>query len=475
MLSRIWNLTTPVIVLVLCLFAWPAAAQTPTPPPAPAPQPVSEPVFENWTRVDLPAFVNDGLSRPYLVIVNQNDSETITNLSTAQPTTDRATLYFADPLERENRIPILSYDPTQITRFFPSPDGRAVAYLRTSGDTNLRGLWVIDLTQNISYQVLRGESLVLRGLENNPAWSPDGRRLALALETGYHLDIFVFDLAAPVAPWSGLVRDGSFNFWPSWSPDGRYVAFVSDRMTCPTWEPTQPDACTATLNAAPRGGQVHVLDTQTGIITRLSDAMTFERPYWINTRLLAFSGGDAFDLFTPSRELYLAQVPAMTAQRVTLEDAPDDIVYVRERWAADGTRVIFQNAGPVNEIVVMSASGERQGTLADVSLARFALAADWTPDGSRLAVGGTSGQCPYGVRVLNEDLRFVATGTAPRNVCNPVYAPDGTFLAYTAISNDRAALDGRRDIYVSSPDGFGATNLTIDLRGQMTMIGWVGP
>ena len=36
------------------------------------------------------------------------------------------------------------------------------------------------------------------------------------------------------------------------------------------------------------------------------------------------------------------------------------------------------------------------------------------------------------------------------------------------------SADGRVDVYVAGPNGFGASNLTANLRGTVQLLGWVG-
>lgn len=65
-------------------------------------------------------------------------------------------------------------------------------------------------------------------VEQDLAWSPDGRRLAYAVRArGEHFRIWVFDLdAEKVVPVTDGAADDEA---PVWSPDGRYLAFTSDR------------------------------------------------------------------------------------------------------------------------------------------------------------------------------------------------------------------------------------------------------
>lgn len=456
----------------------PTPTDTPTPTLTPVPTHTPLPVpamgFDRWQLVNLPPGMENGVTSPMIAFVNQNNAETIRNLSTPQPATNNETLYFASPTDRSRRIPILELRSITSSQMFVSPRGNAIAYFIDDPNNIDDGLYVLDLSVGMTGRVVPTTSLIQRGIVNTPVWSPDGQRMALALEGGYSLDIFAFDLT--MSTWSPLVRDGSYNFWPAWSPDGRYLAFVSDRAVCPSWIPGEPGACNPDEVETPDGGHVHVLEINTGQITRLSDEWTNEPPYWINNRLLGFTTGDRFDLLNPSRSLWVATLADMEAREVRLSDSPATPFMVAESWSPDGSRVVAQNVtASGNDVVVMRADGTRLSTLDELTFARFTLRAAWSPDNARLALGGSSGQCPHGIRVVDENFGFVARGNQPRSMCNPMFAPDGSRIAFTGVSTGATAIDGRLDIYTSSPNGFEAINLTVDLRGQMTLLGWVSP
>ena len=61
----------------------------------------------------------------------------------------------------------------------------------------------------------------------NPRFSPDGRRLAVEIETEGNVDIWVLDLARDVP--TRLTFDEGFDGVPVWSPDGEFIAFASER------------------------------------------------------------------------------------------------------------------------------------------------------------------------------------------------------------------------------------------------------
>ena len=133
--------------------------------------------------------------------------------------------------------------------------------------------------------------------------------------------------------------------------------------------------------------------------------------------------------------------------------------------------MVFQAAGTSTDIVLAQFNGTELGRISDLPFARYGMSAAWSPDGTHIAIGGASGQCPYGVVVVDNSLNTVARSNPPPTMCDPAYSPDGRLLAFTGINPH---IDGRTDVYVANPNGLGVVNLTGSLRGQIDMLGWVG-
>ncbi len=446
------------------------ATAEPSLTPSITPLPLTGFVFDNWDVVAVPAEIKDGIQNQMIAYISANRQVSIANIATAQPATGVQTLYFASPTRLRGRIPVLEVNSTTGLEVFVSRPGNALAFVRTDGDIRSNGLYILDFATGFSARVLAGDSpLVQRGYYMKPSWSPDGSQLAMAVATGYDIDIYLY--ATDGSGRTNITEHGSYDMWPSWSPDGRRIAFVSDREDCPSWIPGEPDFCDALSVAPPRGGQVYLYELASGKISRVSDVAASEAPYWINASMLAFASGDPFDLLNPQRRIWRADIRSGDVREIRLPDSPATASYLSEHWSPSGAAVLTQIAEGENRLVLLSAEGALLGDDDALDIPRFSMSADWSPDGERIAVGGTAGQCPFGVRVRDRRFRSVANAGPPPTMCDPRYSFDGEFLAFTGV-NPR--VDGRNDIYVASANGFGATSLTSDLRGQVELIGWVG-
>ena len=441
----------------------PTASNTPTPTPTGMPEVAF--AGDNWTMAEVPSPLGGPLEEPWVAFVNINDRDGIGNPLTPQPATNIETLYLTNPRNGET-VAVFQLPAVTDDRVWWSPTGERVAYFVEGDAVNgVGGLYVFDLTIGVSSRLLRLASLTPRGLSSPPHWSPDGSQIVMALPTTYDMDVYLMN--ADGTDLHSLTPERSFDMWPAWSPDGRYVLFVSDRDECPSWEPGQ--GCYETRPNGPDGGHLYVVDTATGEERRLSDEFVSEPPTWIDARAIGFVTG-SFARGDDFRALWRVDVLGGDAQRVAIQGA-DVPYYLAERWSPDGGRVAFQRAGDTMDLVLMDASGQVLGSTDQFTFARFAVHLAWSPDGSRLAIGGRNGQCPYGLIVMADDFSIVSNANPPPTACDPAYSPDGVWLAYSGI-NPR--IDGRLDLYVTNPNGFGAANLTASLRGQVRVLGWVG-
>ncbi|MDQ7024611.1 MAG: hypothetical protein Q9P44_03550 [Anaerolineae bacterium] len=434
--------------------------------------PAAIPVFrsDQLNLITLPENIRDGIDNAMIVFTNSNDQATIANIATAQPENTTEILYFTHRDSRD-RVEVAILDSSTGGQIYPEPSGKALAYFQPSGATP--GLYILNIQTLAAFsnRVWNTTNLVQRGIFSPPTWTADGESLAVVLQTEYAVDIFLYSRDG--SDRINLTQSGSYDFYPAFSPDGRYMAFVSDRATCPTWIPSEANFCDALSEETPYGATLYLMDLQTREVRQVSDIFVTEAPRWINSRLLVFAGGDQTDLLNPQRTLWVANVAVNTVNQVLLEGDDSSILYLSDTWSTDGSRVLFQRVTPSEtQIILMNADGRLiRGRGNDLSFPRFGMSAAWSPLDDRIAIGGSSGRCPYGIRVAEVDtFDWVATGNQPVT-CNPIFSPDGLNLAFTGITS---AVDGRLDMYSATSNGFGAQNLTGDLRGTINLIGWIG-
>ncbi len=422
--------------------------------------------YDNWQIVDLPDNIRNGIAAPLVAFISQNDREGVN--ATPQPGSDLQTLYYGSATSPGVRTPVLELSAVTGDQIFIAPSGNAIAYFQGLPGGSTTGLYVLDVPNGISARILAINSLQQRGFISTPAWTADGGQLAVSIATGYALDIFTINRDG--SGGRNLTNSGSYDFWPSWSPDGRYILFVSDRSQCPTWIPGQPNACDALVDSPPIGGSPFIVDVETREVTQLSDQILTEPPQWVNDRFVSFAVGDPA-LGDAERNLWLADIATGQSREVRLQGGGGNQLHLAEAWSPNGTVVIFQNAGTSNEVVMMDSVGNLIGRTDELTFSRFGMSASWSPDGSQVAVGGLRGQCPFGSRVLDNSLNFLARGNPPPSMCNPVFSPDGNQIAFTGVTT---TVDGRVDVYTANNNGFGSVRLTGDLRGQIILLGWVG-
>lgn len=139
------------------------------------------------------------------------------------PPNQRYQLLVADT-DGENLRKILE-SPRPILSPAWSPDGEWIAYVSFEN-----GVSAIFLQRMRTAE--RRQVSAKAGVNSAPAFSPDGRKLALTLGgSNGNLDIYVQDLAT--GQLTRITDDPAIDTEPAWSPDGQYIYFNSDRGGAP--------------------------------------------------------------------------------------------------------------------------------------------------------------------------------------------------------------------------------------------------
>jgi Tol biopolymer transport system component len=219
-----------------------------------------------------------------------------------------------------------------------SPDGRYIAFASNrQGDW---GIYVLDVEAARRGGGIAEATRLTKwpGNDRDPAWSPDGTRLAFSSPRDDDWEIYL--IAVDGRGETQLTNNRAADWLPAWSPDGKRIAFVSDRDG--NWE-------IYTMNAAPPAGGTGGSE-QTNRTNNAADDWV---PAWSpdGTHIAFQSNRDG------NWEIYTMNTDG-TEQTNLTNDPSDDW---DPAWSPDGRRIVFMSERDGNrEIYTMNAEDGSQ-------------------------------------------------------------------------------------------------------------------
>ena len=246
--------------------------------------------------------------------------------------------------------------------------------------------------------------------DGDPAWSPDGRRIAFASERGGKKDVYI--MRANGDNSFNVTNRSSSNDWvPSWSPDGMRLAFTTDIRS----------------GVLPRQ-DVYTIGIDGNNIALLTEGA--HSPSW---------SPDGAKLSFGSRDLYVMSADG-TGGWTNLTPSLVGNAF-NTAWSPDGSKIAFNTEAALYVVAADGRSDPVQLTDTDGR----EVHPSWSPDGRRIAFTSDR-DGDYDLFVMNAD----GSGSAERltshsaNDIDPSWSPDGQQIAFTS---DR---DGDFEIYVAS-------------------------
>src|ERR1700694_3300797 len=202
------------------------------------------------------------------------------------------------------------------------------------------------------------------GVEEYPAWSPDGQELLYTGEVGKIRKIFRKGLGS--GQDSQLTRGDFDELQPTWSPDGKRIAFVRARQPGVKLQPGD-------VFGQFQDGDVWVLDLASGKESRFVEN-AFNPTYSPDGKLIAVDAS-----WAGPRRIWVLDREGHNPQQVTT-DTSEEVGHVAPAWSPDGKKIFFQNLARTKfDIRVVSLESKQMNSITNDFFSN--IRPTWSPSG----------------------------------------------------------------------------------------------
>ena len=235
------------------------------------------------------------------------------------------------------------------------------------------------------------------GADLDPAWSPDGSKIAFASERDGNFEIY------SAAPGGGspvrLTQNAASDSRPAWSPDGSRIAFVSNRDG---------------------NSEIYVMNADgTNQVRLTSNIASDSDPDWSpdGTRI-------AFSSDRPPAGIWIMNADGSDLRRLTSNARGD----YQPAWSPDGSRIAFSRGVTASSRDIWFVDTDGSNTVAFTTGRENAADPSWSPDGRNVTFATLQCDtwyyyyCDSHLEIRSADgTKFLPIGGS--NASNPRYQP----------------------------------------------------